>query len=234
MRSSSEIEEVHHLVPLLADIEFAVRRPSAMGDRLEGRTDHGRTRVDRRRPRGSASPATTCSAESSSSRKPAPPASTTPASFRTGSCSGVLSSARLPASRAARTTSASEPPASAAALGRLGALPRDGEDRSLDRLEHRLIGAGGRRLQRLGELAPRASSSDRSVPSILHRRCEAAQDLAEDDTAVAAGAHQRAVADRVARGGQVVGVGARPSPRRRRRACGPCSCRCRRRAPGTR
>ncbi len=56
-----------------------------------------------------------------SSKKPVPPASTTPASFRTWSISGVRASASAPPARAASATSSSEtPPASSAA----SALPR--------------------------------------------------------------------------------------------------------------
>ena len=40
-------------------------------------------------------------------------------------------------------------------LRRLGRLADDGEDRALDRLEHRLVGAGRGRRQRLGDPVPR-------------------------------------------------------------------------------
>ena len=40
-------------------------------------------------------------------------------------------------------------------------LAHDGEDRALDRPQHRLVGRRGGGLERLGEPAPRAASSDR-------------------------------------------------------------------------
>ena len=63
---------------------------------------------------GSASPSMMCIAESSSNKKPAPPASTTPACFNTGSCSGVFASAARPATRALCKTARNDPPPSAA------------------------------------------------------------------------------------------------------------------------
>ena len=62
------------------------------------------------------SPSTTLSAASSNNMKPAPPASTTPASFKTGNRSGVRSSDNRPASRAARNVAPSVAPDAADAL----------------------------------------------------------------------------------------------------------------------
>ena len=64
---------------------------------------------------GIGTPSTTFSAASSNSMKPAPPASTTPASLSTGNISGVRSRADLPATRAARSTPTSDAPSCAAA-----------------------------------------------------------------------------------------------------------------------
>ena len=103
---------------------------------------------------------------------------------------------RAPASR----TSTSAPPPAAAAIGLLGGLPHDGEDRALDRLHHRAVGGlrrpveGGRDHRGVGRL----------VAAVAQHLDHAPQDLGEDDAGVAAGAHERAVADGLARRRQVI------------------------------
>ena len=125
MCSSSEVEEVHHLVAQLADVDPAVVRAPASDQReLLGQTA--------RRPRraaGSGSPSTTCRAASSSSMNPAPPASTTPASFSTGEQLGRVVERRL-AGRAGGAQHADE----AGALGRRGRRGASADSRTTVRI----------------------------------------------------------------------------------------------------
>ena len=76
--------------------------------------------------------------------------------------------------------------------GGVGRFAHDGQDRALDRLEHRQICGRRCRLQRFGDLR------GREIGGVLQRADQPAQDLAEDHTAVAACPHQAAVADGIA------------------------------------
>ena len=143
-------------------------------------------------------PSTRCSSASRSSRKPVPPASTTPASLSTGSMlrragEGVV------ALRLGRLEHRDEVAAAVGSRHRgLGRLADDGEDRALDRAHHRLVG----RLGGGGEGAGRrwAPSSPAGIGD--HRR-QAPEDLGQDHPRVPSGPHERAVADGLAHGGEV-------------------------------
>ena len=136
--------------------------------------------------------------------RPWPPASTTPDSRSTSSCSGVRSTARSPSSIARSRTSArtasccssltSRPSRCLSAsrwaswrVERVGHLAEDGQHRPLGRLAHRVVGGvggageGGGDQHRVDQLAGAAGQ-------LLGG---AADDLAEDHAGVAAGAHQR-------------------------------------------
>ena len=173
------VEEVHDLVAQVGDV--ARRRRRAVRRAIGARPPRGRA-VDLaaraaagRRPRGGAA--------SSSSMKPAPPASTTPASRSTGSSSGVRAErvgVRRP--RPPRARRRATRPRSAAALGGLGRLAHDGEDRALDRPHHRLVGGvGGARA------APRRRRRRSTSRRGAERVGEPAQDLRQDHAGVAAG-----------------------------------------------
>jgi hypothetical protein len=86
-----------------------------------------------------------------------------------------------------------------ASLCGLGRLAHDGEDRALDRAQHRLVRLGRSGPQGLGHGGPRG------VALGLEHGGHAPQDLRQDHPRVAAGAHQRPVADRRARAHQVGG-----------------------------
>ena len=92
------------------------------------------------------------------------------------------------------------------ALGRFGGRAHDGEDRALDRAHAR---PGTRRRPR--GAAPRATSAAPTCSSGAEGVGQAPQDLGEDDARVAAGAHERAVRDRLADLGH--GLRGRRAPR---------------------
>ncbi len=88
-----------------------------------------------------------------------------------------------------------------AALDRLGRRPHHGEDRPFDGSQHRLVrgvGAAAQRAREVGALDP--------IEAVELVR-EAAQDLGRDHARVAARAHQRSAADRVAHLGHRLGRG---------------------------
>ena len=131
------VEEVHHLVAeRRASSVAAPRVPAATATVLcttSGSGTGGRS--------------TTCRHASSSSAKPRPPASTTPASASTGSRSGVrghgVAAPRRRRARARRPSVVS-PVAAPRAPTASAAERDDGEDRPLDRAQHRLVrGVGG-------------------------------------------------------------------------------------------
>ena len=98
---------------------------------------------------------------------PAPPASTTPASFSTGSMSGRALE-RVGALGAGRLEHGDEVgPAVGGRDRRLRRLAHDGEDRALDRPHHRLVGRRGRGRQRGG----RARRRRRRRARPRRRRC---------------------------------------------------------------
>ena len=190
-----EVAEEHHLVSIASTgLRFASPL-SAASLRLAADARPGR--ASPRVASAAASPSTTCRAASRSSRNPAPPASTTPASRRTGRSSGVRASAWRPRSRAARRTPARSVPASAAARRRGGGLAHHGEDRALDGRQHGAVG------RRRGRLEPVGHGARRHLAGAFERRGQPAQDLRQDHPAVAPRPHQRAMADGVARGGEV-------------------------------
>ena len=80
--------------------------------------------------------------------------------------------------------------------GALGRLAHHGEDGPLDRLQHRFV----RRGCGLGECRGRANGVGTRRSGLGQRRGQSAQDLAEDDTAVAACTHERPVTHRLASG----------------------------------
>ena len=141
---------------------------------------------------GSGRSSRTWSRASSRRRKPVPPASTTPASLSTGSMSGVRARASAPWAFDRSSTSTSDPPPSAADGPGLRRLADHGQDRALDRRAHRAVG----RRRRLGQ-RPGPRRAVGLVP-LGQDGGQAPQDLAEDHPAVAAGAHERAVADGLA------------------------------------
>ena len=118
------------------------------------------------------------------SSSPAPPASTTPASFRTASCSGRASERLLPALDDERQEIEPLEVASLLRLGRLGHLANDGEHRALDRPPDGPVRSVARRAEgaRDHRLVDRVALAEHVG--------EAANDLAEDDTRVAARTHQ--------------------------------------------
>ena len=139
---------------------------------------------------------------------PKPPASTTPASRRTGSRSGPRRTELWPASSARSSTSAiSASWRSASSLGAqprlghvrelggdaVGHLAHDGEDRALGRLAHGVVGAVGR--------AGHRGADQHGVDELAGAGGEllggAADQLGEDDAGVAAGAEQRGAGDGV-------------------------------------
>ena len=204
IRASSRAHEVHHLVALLADVELAVDARRAAGDGLEGVAARaggvGRWRpaAARRRRRGGRrrGAARTRRRRRRRRRRRA----------STGSRSGVRARASPACTRAARARRPGRRHRRQRRRCRLGALAHDGEDRALDRLEHGLVRRRRRRRQ-----ARRPAQDRRGRRARLERGRDAPQDLGEDHAAVAAGAHQRAVADRVARrrqlGGRSVDLG---------------------------
>ena len=146
-----QVEEVHDLVAQLAHVELAVAPRVTVGDGLERCADraHGPssgsgTGSGRRRPRA----ARVEQQQEAGAAGVDHPGLLQHRQHARGCCRAPLAGRR--GRRAARSTS--EPPASAATLAASAASRHDGEDRALDRLEHRLVGAGGRGLQRLGDL----------------------------------------------------------------------------------
>ena len=196
-----EVEEVHHLIPLLADVELAVNSRRTVGNRREllvGEPDRivvvgiglgQRSTVDH----------VQCCIEEEQVAGPAGVDHAGVLQHREQlgcvverTLAGLASSAQgVDERRIVRRRG----------LGRLGALAYDGEDRALDRLEHGLVGTDRSGAQRLGDLVAGA------LRLLLERGGHPAQDLAEDDPAVAAGPHQRAVADRVTGGLEVGRIG---------------------------
>ena len=141
---------------------------------------------------GNASPLTALARPRRSSTSPAPPASTTPASRRTSSCSGVRATASSPC----RTSSTSRAPSGSdsarAPLGLLRQLADDRQHRPLDRPPHRAVRSVGSATQR--------TSGQRRVDPVrrFHEDVgDAAHDLGQDHARVAARAHQRGACDRV-------------------------------------
>ena len=134
---------------------------------------------------GQGLPASAAARPRTSSRSPAPPASTTPASRRTASCSGVRARASSP-----RSTSRFEQldrceRGIPRVLRLLGQLPQHRQDRALHRMEDLPVGGVGRG----AEGAPNPRGIDQALlREHLHR---AAQDLREDHARVPAAAHQR-------------------------------------------
>ena len=143
-----EVEEVHHLVALLADVEPAVGVGVPMRDGLElggGRAvalvglgqwravDDVQRRVEQQQVAGTAGVDHTGVLEH---REQLGRAVERLLAGRTGGAQHL--DQRCPVGRGR--------------LGRLGRLAHDGEDRALDRSQHRLVGAGRRRRQRLGDL----------------------------------------------------------------------------------
>ena len=121
-----------------------------------------------------------------------PPASTTPASASTGSISGVRASASAPW-RAGRVEHLDQRRrrrrprprrASAASRTTVRIVPSTG-------LHHRLVGR-----RRTPRPAPRPAPAPSSPPASATTVGQAPQDLRQDHARVAAGAHERAVADR--------------------------------------
>ena len=190
-----EIEEVHHLVALLADVELAVVGVTVR-DRFEGRADrtggavvlfgfgqrlavdHVQDRIEQQEVAGAARIDHAGLLQHRELLR----------------CSGE----RLTTGVACRSGHVGER-ADVRRIGRrLGAHPGDGQDRPLDRVPNRLVGAGGRRRQRTSQLVPadRLGRPDGGG--------DPPQDLAQDHPAVAPRPHQRAVADRIAGGVEVV------------------------------
>ena len=118
----------------------------------------------------------------------------------------MLATAARAAFAARSSTSFSDAsPVGGRLLDRFGREPHDGEDRSLDRPEHRFVGRVGGAPQAGDHIGGRDRLERRE------RVGEAPEDLREDHARVAAGAHQRAVPDRLAHllhvgavGGQLV------------------------------
>ena len=222
-----QVEEVHHLVALLADIEFAGGVGVTMRDEVEGLTDRTRRAVvglgDRQR-------FTVDDVEHRIQQQQEPGSA---GIDDTGVLQHLQLLGRVVEGELAGGTRCTHDVDERSAgvgggLGAICALSAHREDRALDRLEHCVVGAGGCGLERLGELHAL------DVGVLFHRAGEPAHDLAEDHTAVAACAHERTMADRIAGGVVIVVVLRRPSRRPPRRACGPCSFPCRHREPGTR
>ena len=111
----------------------------------------------------------------------------------------MLSRATLAAARAARSTSTSEPPSAD------DVLAASADSRTTVRIVPSIgfstawYAPAGRGGERFGDLVPAV------LGTVLEGRREAAEDLAQDHAAVAAGAHERAVADGVARGVEILG-----------------------------
>ena len=165
-----------------------------------------RTRLRLRAPGGRH---TTWRHAASSSSKPRPPASTTPASRSTGRRSGVLATAARAAfaARSSTLVEGGSRPRWTAPSTDFGREPHHGEDRALDRAQHRLVGRVG------GPAQPGDHVGAGHRVERRERVGEAPQDLREDHARVAAGAHQRPVPDRLAH----LLHGREPSRRRARR-----------------
>ncbi len=82
-------------------------------------------------------------------------------------------------------------------LGRIGGVTDDRQDRALDRCEHRLVGHLGALAQAFRQLD--AAGATLAVCTVGH----AADDLREDDAAVAAGASESPLAEGIGHGVQV-------------------------------
>ena len=184
-RVVGRVEEVHDLVAQLGDVVASRRR--------HGGAPRPRPAWTPLRARARGVRHTTLRQASSSSSKPRPPASTTPgiAEHRQevgGAGDGGARRVRGPFEHVAEGCLA----ARGRLLDGLGREPHHGEDRPLDRAEHRLVGGVGG--------APQAGDHVGSRDRLERRERvgEAAEDLREDHARVPAGAHQRTVPDRLA------------------------------------
>ncbi len=161
-------------------------------------------------------------------RKPLPPASTTPAFFSTGFWLMVSARATWPSSMAASSTDSAAFVLPGGAGGPGGGQAGDGEDGALGGLHHRLIGGGHAEVQ-----------GDGQIPAVdgllvLDRLGKAAEQQGQDDAGVAPGAPQQGggrCLGRLSHGGAAAFSSA---PRRRRRWSGSYWCRCPRRGRGIR
>ncbi len=165
IRSSGEFEEVHHLVALLAHVEFAGDVRVAVSDEVERRADGaGRCRRRARRPaavrrrrRGAPSRA---AAGTRRRRRRRRRRLSAPGAAR-ACCRAPACRRRVPRGRLRRATRRRQ-----RRPWRLGALAADREDRALDRLQHGVVGARGR-----GLAAPRRTwrPGRRRAPSPCRR-----------------------------------------------------------------
>ena len=165
-----QVEEVHDLVALLAHIELALGGRRAMGDRLERGTGQIIVGVRARLGQGVAGDHVERRVEQE--QEPGPAGIDHAGLLEHRQLFGCVVQGPL-AGLAGRTDHIGE---RATLVGRgprrLCALAGDRQDRSLDRLEHRLIGAGRGRLQRFGERRT-AMILGPPVGLLLQRRGEA-------------------------------------------------------------
>ena len=190
-----EVAEEHHLVALLADVQLAVDSRRAVGDGVERGADHAAAgvRLDLRQ----RFVVNDVKGGVEQQQIPCSPGVDDAGVAQHGKQVGRLVESRLAADPRLTQDVVERLAGIGCLAGGFGGLPHDGQDRPLDGCEHGGVGPGGRRFQGRGD-----DRAGRLVGG-LQRRRDPAQDLRHDHPAVASGTHQRAVADRIARGAEI-------------------------------